>query len=105
MTNPKVAVDFEIVNTGTLAGAEVAQVYVGELNPGLPRPVKELKGFEKVWLNPGESTKVSIMLEKQAFAYYDVGSKRWNIKAGIFLISVGSSSRLIRFSQQVALSK
>jgi beta-glucosidase len=80
-------------------------VYVGEVNPGLPRPVKELKGFEKVWLKPGESTKVSVTLDKQAFPYYDVGSKRWNIKPGNFLISVGSSSRLIRFSQQVTLAK
>jgi beta-glucosidase len=105
VTDPKVTVDFEVVNTGTRAGAEVAQVYVGEVNPGLPRPVKELKGFEKVWLKPGESTKVSVTLDKQAFAYYDVGSKRWNIKPGNFLISVGSSSRLIRFSQQVTLAK
>jgi beta-glucosidase len=103
--NPKVTVEFEVVNTGARAGAEVAQVYVGEVGPALPRPVKELKGFEKVSLQPGESKKVSIILNKQAFAYYDVGNKRWSVKPGSFLISVGSSSRLIRFSQQVTLSK
>jgi beta-glucosidase len=105
VANPKVTVEFEVVNTGTRAGAEVAQVYVGEVNPSLPRPVKELKGFEKVSLQPGESTKVSITLEKPAFAFYDAANKRWNINPGSFLISVGSSSRLIRFTQQVALIK
>lgn len=103
-TNPKVSVEFEVVNTGARAGAEVAQVYVGEVSPGLPRPVKELKGFEKVWLKAGESEKVSITLDKQAFEYYDVGNKRWSAKPGSFLISVGSSSRLIRVSQQVVLA-
>jgi beta-glucosidase len=103
--NPKVTVEFEIVNTGSRAGAEVAQVYVGEVKPDLPRPVKELKGFEKVSLQPGETTKISMTLEKQAFAYYDVGNKRWSVKPGGFVIGVGSSSRLIRFSQQVILSK
>jgi beta-glucosidase len=103
--NPKVAVEFEVVNTGTRAGAEVAQVYVGEMNPALPRPVKELKGFEKVLLQAGESKKVSMTLEKQSFAYYNVSSRQWKVKPGSFLISVGSSSRLIRFSQQVALTK
>jgi beta-glucosidase len=104
-TNPRVTVEFEIVNTGIRAGAEVAQVYVGEVTPGLPRPVKELRGFEKVSLQPGELAKVSMTLDKQAFAYFDVGNKRWNVKPGSFLVSVGSSSRLIRFSQQVGLTK
>jgi beta-glucosidase len=103
--NPKVTVEFEVVNTGTRAGAEVAQVYVGEMNPGLPRPVKELKGFEKVSLKPGESTKVSIALDKQAFAYYDAGKNQWAVKPGSFRVSVGSSSKLIRFSEQVVLTK
>jgi beta-glucosidase len=103
--NPKVNVEFEVVNSGTRFGAEVAQVYVGELSPDVPRPVRELKGFEKVWLKPGESARVSIALDKQSFAYYDVGKKAWAVKPGKFEISVGSSSRLIRFSQQVELSK
>jgi len=104
-TDPKIKVTFEIVNTGGRGGAEVAQVYVGEQNPAVPRPVRELKGFEKVWLKPGESKTVSIDLDKSAFAYYDVGRKEWVVKPGKFDVSVGSSSRLIRFSQQVMLSK
>jgi beta-glucosidase len=103
--NPKISVEFEIVNTGNRPGAEVAQVYVGEAKPAVPRPLKELKGFEKVWLKEGGMTKVSITLDKQAFAYYDVGSRGWTVKPGNFTISVGSSSRLIRFAQQTTLTK
>ena len=103
--DPKVSVTFEVVNTGGRGGAEVAQIYVRELNPVVPRPVKELKGFEKVWLKPGDARTVTVDLDKQAFAYYDVGKNRWSVEPGKFEISVGSSSRLIRFSQQVMLSK
>ncbi|HTY39178.1 MAG TPA: glycoside hydrolase family 3 C-terminal domain-containing protein [Bacteroidota bacterium] len=102
-SDPKIQVEFEITNTGERTGSEVAQVYVGEMNPSLPRPPKELKGFEKVSLKAGESTKVSVSLDKNAFAYYDVAGKRWAINPGRFLVSVGSSSRLIRFSQAVTL--
>jgi beta-glucosidase len=105
VNDPKVHVEFDVVNTGSRPGAEVAQVYVGEVSPSVPRPVKELKGFEKVWLNPGASTRVSLNLDKNAFAYYDVLGKGWKVNPGTFLISVGSSSKLIRFSQQVVLSK
>ena len=103
--DPKISVEFEVVNTGSRPGAEIAQLYVGEVNPSLPRPVKELKAFEKVWLNPGASTKVSLSLDKNAFAYYDVGARGWKVNPGKFVVSVGSSSRLIRFSQQITLSK
>lgn len=103
--NPKVTVAFGVLNTGMRDGAEVAQIYVRELNPAVPRPVRELKGFEKVWLKPGESKTVSVVLDEQAFAYYDVSKSQWNVQPGIFEISVGSSSRLIRFTGQVNLAK
>jgi beta-glucosidase len=102
--SPTVSVEFEVVNTGRRPGAEVAQVYVTETNPTVRRPVRELKGFEKVWLKPGESKKVSITLDQPAFAYYDVVNKQWTVKPGTYVVSVGSSSRLIRFSKQVLLS-
>jgi beta-glucosidase len=98
-------VEFEVENAGSREGAEVAQIYVRELNPAVPRPVKELKGFEKIWLKPGQMKKVSASLDKNAFAYYDVVKKQWVVKPGAFEISVASSSRLIRFSQQITLSK
>ena len=103
--DPKVKVEFEVENSGKREGAEVAQVYVRELNPGVARPVKELKGFEKIWLKPGETKRVSLALDKNAFAYYDVGKKQWEVKPGKFEISVASSSKLMRFSQLVTLSK
>ena len=105
VADPRVNLEFTVKNTGSRAGSEVAQVYVGEMSPAVPRPVKELKGFEKVWLKAGESTKVNITLDKGAFAYYDVGNKQWSIKPGNFLVSIGSSSRLIRLSEQVVLTR
>lgn len=104
-TDPKVRVTFEVENTGGREGAEVAQIYVGEQNPAVPRPLKELKGFEKIWLKPAQAKTVSVDLDKSSFAYYDVGKKQWVVKPGKFDISVGSSSRLIRFSQSVTLLK
>jgi beta-glucosidase len=103
--NPKVNVEFEIENSGRREGAEVAQVYVREVNPAVVRPVKELKGFEKIALKPGETKKVSLVLDKSSFAYYDVARKQWSVKPGKFEIFVGSSSRLIRFSKETTLTK
>ena len=67
-----VTVGFDITNTGPRPGAEVTEVYVGEPHPAVPRPVKELKGFAKVELKPGETRRVSVTLDRRAFAYYDV---------------------------------
>jgi len=71
----------------------VAQVYVGELSPKVPRPVKELKGFQRVTLAPGETKHVSIALDRRAFAYWDVSSKDWKVDSeGKFVIYIGDSS-------------
>ncbi len=99
-----VTAEFEIANTGASAGAEVAQLYVHQGRPGLPRPEKELKGFEKVTLKPGEKRKVSIPLDHRAFAYYDPARKGWVAEAGDFKILVGSSSRDIRLRDDFHLS-
>ena len=88
-----VTVEFELVNTGKRAGAEVAQVYVQEASPSLPRPLKELKGFKKVLLQPGEKQKVSLILDRNAFAHYDPDKKGWVADKGDYKILVGSSSR------------
>ncbi len=88
-----VTVEFELANTGSRAGAEVAQVYVREVRPSLPRPLKELKGFKKVFLQPGEKQKVSIALDRNAFAHYDPDKKAWVADKGGYQILVGSSSR------------
>ena len=96
---------FEIENTGAVAGAEVAQLYVHQDNPGLPRPEKELKGFKKVFLQPGEKQTVSIPLAQNAFAFYDPDKKGWDAEKGAFKILVGGSSRDIALQVAIALPK
>jgi len=87
-----VTVTFDITNTGSRAGVEVAQVYVGQPNSRVPRPVKELKGYAKVTLNPGETKSVTVTLDRRAFSYYDVKAHDWTADPGEFNIVVGSSS-------------
>ena len=96
-------VEFELANTGRRAGAEAAQVYVQELHPLLPRPVKELKGFAKVLLQPGEKQKVSIALDRRAFAHYDPDKKGWVADKGAYKILVASSSRDIQLTDEFEL--
>ena len=93
---PVVTVQFDVANTGAREGGEVAQVYVHQAQPSLPRPLKELKGFQKVFLKPGEKQTVSIPLERSAFAFYDPGKRGWLAEKGEFTILVGSSSRDLR---------
>jgi beta-glucosidase len=91
-----VTVEFEVTNTGGREGAEVAQVYVHQAKPGLPRPVRELKGFRKVLLKPGEKQTVSVPLGREAFAYFSPEKGGWLAEKDDFTISVGSSSRDLR---------
>jgi beta-glucosidase len=69
----------------------VAQVYVGEDHPAIPRPIKELKGFDRVELAAGETKHVTIELDPRAFSYYDVATKSWKIDSGRFTISAGDN--------------
>ncbi len=85
--------------------AEVAQVYVADVQSSLPRPVKELKGFRKVFLKAGEKKTVSISLNQNSFAFYDPQKQSWVAEKGDFKILVGSSSRDIRLSQDFRLTK
>ena len=91
--NPQLAVNFQISNTGARAGGEIAEIYVQPVNPSVFRPLKELKGFKKVFLKPGEQQTVSVMLDQGAFAHYDADKKRWVADKGEYKILVGSSSR------------
>jgi beta-glucosidase len=88
-------VSFDLTNTGERAGAEVAQIYVADDHSKIARPAKELKGFAKVALQPGETKHVSINLDARAFAYYDSAAKEWHITPGTFGILVGRSSEEI----------
>jgi beta-glucosidase len=99
-----VAVAFDLTNTGSREGAEVAQVYVGEAHPKVPRPAKELKGFARLDLKPGESKHVSVTLDRRGFSYYDVGAKQWYTDPGDYEILVGRSSAQIALTGKTALS-
>ncbi|MEK7724667.1 MAG: glycoside hydrolase family 3 C-terminal domain-containing protein, partial [Acidobacteriota bacterium] len=93
LTDGRFEVSFSVKNTGKLDGADVAQIYVGgKKDSKVSRPIKELKGFEKVFLKAGETKKVSITLDKRAFSYFDVNSKNWRAEAGDYEILVGRSS-------------
>lgn len=87
--NGTYSVSFIVTNTGKRAGSEVAQLYVGPRSTAVPRPAKELKGFSKVALKPGESKQVTIELTPRSFSYYDVKSHQWKADAGTYDILVG----------------
>jgi beta-glucosidase len=98
-------VSFDVTNAGKLAGAAVAQLYIADAKTGVPRPPKELKGFARVFLKPGETQRVSISLNARSFSYYDVDAKQWHARAGTFEVLVGSSSADIALNGQVALAQ
>lgn len=100
-----VTVSFDITNTGQREGAEVGEVYVGDGHAKVQRPVKELKGFGKVKLKPGETKTVTVTLNRRAFSYYDVTSKGWIADPGEFGILVGSSSAKIELTGKVRLDR
>ena len=102
---PVVTVQFDVTNTGDREGGEVAQLYVHQAQPGLPRPDKELKAFRKVFLKPGEKQTVSLPLEQSAFAFYDPDKHGWLAEKGEFTILVGSSSREIRLKDSYTLTE
>jgi beta-glucosidase len=96
-------VTFEVTNTGPRAGAEVAQLYIGDGHATVPRPPKELKGFAKVELKPGETKSVTLALDGRAFTYYDVKDKLWRADPGEFDVLVGRSSAAIELKGKIRL--
>jgi beta-glucosidase len=102
---PVVTVNFDVTNAGARDGAEVAEVYVRDVKSTLLRPLKELKGFRKVFLKAGEKQSVSIPLERSAFAFYDPQRRGWVAEKGEFRIMVGSSSRDIRLDSSYSLAQ
>lgn len=90
-----------VTNTGSRAGKTVVQLYVGDPVSSVFRPVRELKGFEKVELQPGESRDVSFTLCKRAFAYWNTQLHDWYVESGDFTIEIGQSSRQIDVSTTV----
>jgi beta-glucosidase len=98
-------VEFDLSNIGSRTGAEVAQIYIAPETPPVFRPAKELKGFQKVFLSPGETQRVAVTLPSDAFAYYDSGQKTWISAKGNYRILVGASSRDIRLRGSVQLTQ
>jgi beta-glucosidase len=97
-------VSFEIRNTGDRAGAEVAQLYVAAAQSTVERPVRELKGFAKVFLLPGESKRTTLSLDRRSFAYFDSRTSQWRTDPGTYQISIGASSRDLRIHQNLEIT-
>ncbi|WP_235934031.1 beta-glucosidase [Sunxiuqinia indica] len=97
----EVIVAFNLANKGTIAGDEIAQLYVTDKECSVERPKKELKGFNRVSLLPGESKKVEIMLSPDAFKFWDEDTNTWKFEPGIFNIKVGASSHDIRLNADI----
>ncbi|MBZ5584441.1 MAG: glycoside hydrolase family 3 C-terminal domain-containing protein [Acidobacteriia bacterium] len=91
-----VRVSFQVRNTGSRAGAEVAQLYLHQAKAGVDRPAKELKGFRKLVLKPGEAQTVTLTLDRSAMSYYSPAKKAWVAEPGTFEVTVGASSRDLR---------
>ena len=87
---------FTLENTGSFDGSEIAQLYVGLPDSRIPRPLRELRGFRKVFLRSGEKRRVSIPLTRDSFTYYDVVDKAFLVEEGEYEIGIGASSRDIR---------
>ncbi|TFG05077.1 glycosyl hydrolase, partial [Candidatus Thorarchaeota archaeon] len=90
-----VVASLEVTNSGARTGAEVVQVYARDLDASVDRPPKQLVGFEKVWLQPGESTEVRITIKAEDLAFYDETAGKWKAESGEFELLVGKSSREI----------
>lgn len=99
-----VEISFDVQNTGEVAGAEVTQLYIRDVESSVYRPAHELKDFKKVWLEPGEVRRVTLVLNDDAFSVYDPVAATWVVEAGEFEIRIGASSRDIRLSTEVTVA-
>lgn len=100
-----ITVSFDVTNTGQREGADVAQVYVGDPSAKVERPVKELKGFEKVRLSPGETKHVSLTLDRRSLAYWDMKGNDWRVDPGEFKVYVGDSSESTPLNTAFTITK
>ena len=96
-------VTFTLTNTGSVAGAEIAQLYVAKPDAAVFRPAKELKGFAKVFLKAGESKTVSIPLDDKTFRYWNVATDRWEVEGGSYQLLVGANVQDIRLTADITL--
>ena len=96
-------VTFTLTNTGSVAGAEIAQLYVAKPDAAVFRPAKELKGFTKVFLKAGESKTVTIPLDDKTFRYWNVATDRWEVEGGSYQLLVGANVQDIRLTADITL--
>ena len=96
LSNGRFAVSVDVRNSGDRAGGEVVQLYIKDRESSVERPEKELKGFDKVFLKPGEKKTVTIELNHYSLSFFDDKSMKWKVEPGEFEALVGSSSRDIR---------
>ena len=96
-------VSLTVTNTGSVAGTEIVQLYVAKKNSELFRPAKELKGFARVTLAPGEKQRISIMLDDKAFRFWNVKANRWEIEGGEYELLVGASVEDIRLCEKISV--
>ena len=94
--NDQVTLSVNVKNTGSRDGAEIVQLYISDLKSSLPRPVKELKGFEKVFLKAGEEKTVSFTIDKEALSFFDADKHDWVAENGDFEALIGASSTDIK---------
>jgi beta-glucosidase len=99
-----IKVSFDVTNTGQRPGAEVSQVYVGPKNPPVSRPIKELKGYTKVMIQPGQTRRLTVELNGRALAYYEPADRAWVVDDDIFTVSVGASSQDIKLTAPLVSS-
>jgi beta-glucosidase len=103
--DPRWSATFDVTNTGARAGAAVAQLYVSDGHASVPRPAKELRGFAKVALAPGETRRVMLPLDLRALAWFDVAGRQWRADAGTFTVRVGGSSAALPLTAPLVLAR
>ncbi len=101
--NDEIEVAVRIRNTGSVAGAEIVQIYIEDVESSVKRPIKELKGFTKIYLNPGDSKQVKFLLNRKDFSFWNPATKGWFAEKGVFKIHVGASSSNIISIRKVEL--
>mgnify|MGYP000893346846 FL=1 len=103
VADPLVRVTLTVANTGKYTGAEVVQVYVSDPEASVERPVRELKAYERVFLQPGASRTITMELSYRAFAFWSETGSKWTVEPGAFRLAIGNSSRAIVCETEIQL--
>ena len=101
INSDKITVSVDVTNTGNMAGKEIVQLYISDKTKAAIRPVHELKGFEKIALNPGETGTVSFELDKRSFAWFNEAISDWYAAGGEYVIEIGKSSKDIVLTETI----